>query len=395
MSTVTGSFRHFTAQPGTAPLLDATIAVAAFGGTLLAVVHGGGVPDAAVPLDAIRVALAGCACLPLVLWRRSPVAVFAATALASVLLAGTGSAGGFTPGPATALFLLAASRTRQAPWTRLTTAVVAGLFAAYAGALLLSAQAVVGIELLHAALAWAVGWFAGERSRLRREQILQLHERAERAEHDALRDRQLAVAEERTRIARDLHDSAGHAINVIAVRAGAARLHQDPQRSVAALTAIEDLARQTAADIDHIVGRLRDPEPDGHVEAPAGLASLATLVAHHTDAGLRVRLTQDGDLGGLSRTTDQAVYRIVQEALTNAARHGTGTADIELAFSGSEAALTVTNPLSPGFAPAARGGHGLVGMQERATLLGGTLTAEPTGGVFRVHARIPSTGQRR
>lgn len=393
MSTVTGSFRHFTAQPGVAPLLDAALAAVAFAGTLLAIVHGGGVPTAAAPLDAARVALALGASLPLLAWRRRPLGVFAATALASVLLAWTGSAGGFTPGPATALFLLAASRTRQTPWTRRTTVVVLATFAAYAGALLLSRQAMVGIELLHATLAWSVGWFAGERSRLRRDQILDLHERAERAAHDAVRDRQLAIAEERARIARDLHDSAGHAVNVIAVRAGAARLHQDPARSAAALAAIEDLARHTAADIDQIVGRLRDPSPGGHVEAPIGLASLPTLIRQHTDAGVRVHLRQEGDQARLSRAADQAVYRIAQEALTNAARHGTGTVDIDLVLTAADAQLTVTNPLRPGIMAPDEGGHGLIGMRERAVLLGGSLTAGPSGSEFRVDARIPATGQ--
>src|SRR5206468_446811 len=114
-------------------------------------------------------------------------------------------------------------------------------------------------QLLHSGLAWTVAWFAGERARLRHLHMADLHERASRSEREAERERLLAVAEERARIARDLHDSAGHAISVIAVRAGAARLRhgQEPDRSLLALEAIENLARQTATDIDHIVGTLR------------------------------------------------------------------------------------------------------------------------------------------
>jgi signal transduction histidine kinase len=109
---------------------------------------------------------------------------------------------------------------------------------------------------------------------------------------------------------------------VIAVRAGAARPrhHQAPDRSLLALQAIEELARETAEEIDQIVGTLRDGSPaDGVVEAPPGLASLHTLITRHTTAGLRVTLDTAGAPRPLSSTTDQAAYRILQEALTNAA----------------------------------------------------------------------------
>jgi signal transduction histidine kinase len=397
MTTMAGSFRHFTAQPGAAPLLDAGIAAAVFAATLIAVHHGGGVPAAAVPLDATRIVLAACATLPVVAWRRRPMGVFSATATASILLAWSGSAGGFTPGPAAALFLLAASRTRQRSWTRRTSITVLGLFATYVAALVVAQRTVIGVELLHAALAWSVAWFAGDRSRLRREQISELSERAQRAERDAERERQLAVAEERARIARDLHDSAAHAISLIAVRAGAARLRhpQSPDRSVQALQAIEDLARQTVDDIDLIVGSLRDPDTAGHVESPPGLASLQTLVAQHNAAGMRVSLALRGDPGRLGRAVDQAVYRIAQESLTNAARHGAGNADIQLTLTGAGVDLTVTNSLrSAGVPRPAAQGHGLIGMRERAQLLGGTLETRDGNGTFRIRARIPYTGQR-
>jgi signal transduction histidine kinase len=195
-------------------------------------------------------------------------------------------------------------------------------------------QALVPVtEPLHSALAWAIAWFAGERTRLRREHIAELNDRADRAEREAERERLLAGAEERARIARDLHDSAGHAINVIAVRAGAARLrhHQYPDRSLEALAAIEEVARQTAEEIDHMVGALHHGGAPNGVEPPTGLASLDTLITHHRAAGLEVTLEASGVPRPLSATTDQAAYRILQEALTNAARHGAGRAQVELA----------------------------------------------------------------
>ena len=212
-----------------------------------------------------------------------------------------------------------------------------------------------------------------------------------------MRERLLAAAEERARIARDLHDSAGHAISVIAVRAGAARLrhHQDPDRSLRALEVIEEVARRTAEEIDQIVGTLREGgSANGAVEAPSGLASLDALIAHHAAAGLEVTFEASGAPRPLGAAADQAAYRILQEALTNAARHGAGTVRIELAFGEAAVEFSVTNPVPPRGSPRSGGGHGLIGMRERATLLGGDLDAGCASGAFRIRARIPYGGHR-
>jgi signal transduction histidine kinase len=375
-------------------LIDAIIATAALAGSLTQLRHGGITParSGAGDLDLFGVLLAACSTLPLIAWRRFPLGVFVMTASASVLLAGLGYPVDLILGPTAALFLLAASRDRENPWTRWMTATVAGLLVAYLGAAAAAQAAFPAVELLHTGLAWAVAWFAGERTRLRREQMAEFKNRAVRAEREAERERQLAVAEERARIARDLHDSAGHAISVIAVRAGAARLrhHQDPDRSLRALQAIEDLARQTAEELDETVSSLRDNSGAANgVEPPHGLASLATLIAHQTAAGLEVALDTTGDPPPLGHATDQATYRILQEALTNAARHGTGSATIVLAFGDVALDLTVTNPTHTNGIPRRGGGHGLIGMRERAALLGGNLDARPANGAFRVHAHLP------
>ncbi|MDQ4131432.1 MAG: histidine kinase, partial [Actinomycetota bacterium] len=268
---------------------------------------------------------------------------------------------------------------------------------AYLAAAAAAQRTFPGTELLHSGLAWAVAWFAGEWTRLRREQIAELRARAVRAEREVERERLLAAAEERARIARDLHDSAGHAINVIAVRAGAARLrhHQEPDRSLLALGAIEEVARQTVEEIDHIVGTLREGGPANGVEAPIGLASLDTLIAEHAAAGLEVTFDASGASGPLATAADQAAYRIIQEALTNAARHGTGSARIELAFGDETVELIVTNPLPARTSRHPGRGHGLIGMRERAVLLGGSLDAGRSDGTFRVCARIPYRGHPR
>jgi signal transduction histidine kinase len=350
----------------------------------LAGTHGSG------ELDWIAVLLAVCSTVPLIFWRRAPGAVFVLTAVASLLLAGLGYPIGLLLGPTVALYLWAASRDEEQRWTRRSSGVVVALFGAYLVAATLGGGGFPASEFVHTGLAWAVAWFAGERTRLRRAQLAELEKRARRAEREGERDRRLAAAEERARIARDLHDAAGHAINVIAVRAGTARLRQDPERSQAALEAIEQLARKTVGEIDQIVGALREHgSGDGAMDAPPGLASLDTLVGRHAAAGLDVSVASEGEPRRLERAVDQAAYRILQEALTNAARHGAGAARVELAFGDAALEVTISNAALAQSAPRANGGHGLIGMRERATLLGGSLEVERANGSFCVRARLP------
>jgi signal transduction histidine kinase len=341
-------------------------------------------------IDWIGGLLTACSTVPLVAWRRGPRAVFVLTAGASVLLGGLGYPIGLPLGATVALYFYVASRDDEDPWTRRSTVTVVALLLAYLGATAVGEGGFPVSELFHTGLAWGVAWFAGERTRLRREQIVELKERAARSEREAERERRLAAAEERARIARDLHDSAGHAINVIAVRAGTARLRQDPERSQAALEEIEELARKTVAEIDQIVGTLRDRgDGNGAVETPPGLASLETLVARHAAAGLEVSVASKGRPRAAESAVDQAAYRILQEALTNAARHGKGAARVELVFGDAALVLTISNAALADGAARANGGHGLIGMRERAILLGGSLDAERTNGEFRVRARLP------
>jgi signal transduction histidine kinase len=390
--------RLFGARPGLDGLLDVAIAAAVFAGSLALLARGGFGFGGAEPgeLDWLGGLLVAASTVPLVAWRRAPGAVFVVTASASVLLGAFDYPIGLPLGPTVALYLFAASRREQDPWTRENTVTVVGLFLVYLGATALGGGRFPGSELFHTGLAWAVAWFAGERTRLRRAHITELKARAVRAEREADRERHLAVADERARIARDLHDATGHAINVIAVRAGAARMRHDPERSQAALETIETLARKTVAEIDQIVGTLRERgSANGAVAAPTGLASLETLVARLAATGLDVHVTTRGEPPRqLENAVDQAAYRILQEALTNTARHGTGTAQVELAFDETALELTISNPASDEGAERPNGGHGLVGMRERATLLGGSLEAERVNRAFRVRARIPYEGRR-
>jgi signal transduction histidine kinase len=234
------------------------------------------------------------------------------------------------------------------------------------------------------ALLWAGGWIVGDRRRLTRQRAAQERERV-------AREQRLAIAEERTRIARELHDSAGHALNSILIQAGAARLVQDsqPERSREAIATIEALARESMQDIDAILGRLRNGAP-ADLEPLPGIDRIAALVERHQAAGLDFSLRDRTSPGlRLPPPIDRAAYRIAQEAMTNAARHGTGAAELTLECRDGVLTLTVANPVADGATARTTGGHGLTGMRERATLLGGTLDARRVGDRFEVRATLP------
>jgi signal transduction histidine kinase len=370
-------------------LFDTAIAAVALAMSLGAMGHGGwnrhdgGTGDHR--LDALGVALALAMALPLVARRIWPVAVLAVVAPATGALYALDY--GFPP-VAFAVALYTVARWPDATRPAIRNAVLGGSVA-----VLLVPSLVrhgFGPGVFAGTVVWAVAWFAGDRVRQRQERIAAAAEHARQAEREAERERRLASAEERTRIARDLHDSAGHAVNVILVQAGAARLllEQDPARSRAALRTIEDVARETLVEIDQLVRALRDPRATDGVEPPAGMAALDTLLARSRAAGLDVEFEERGERRALPPGVDQAAYRILREALTNASRHGTGTARLELSYGSSALELVVTNPV-PVDTGEERGGHGIVGMRERAGLVDGTLEAHAEGGRFRVRARLP------
>jgi signal transduction histidine kinase len=366
-------------------VFDAVIAAGVFALSLAILSHGrfdNGDRD----LDVLGGTLAAFASLPLAVRRWAPLQVFAVVTAATATLYGLRYGLGPPVGFAIALYSFAERRNEIRPRTW-TLALAASIVALLGPHLVRDGFAP---ELLLGAAVWAAAWFAGDRARLRRERLAELEERALRAERDAERERRLAAAEERTRIARDLHDSAGHAINVILVQAGAARLLQerDPERSREALETIEEVARDTLDEIDQLVRALRENGTVGGVEPPPGLAALETLAERHRASGLDVTVRIDGSRRPLAQGVDQAAYRILQEALTNAARHGLGSADVDVGFGAKAVEITVTNAARPDGAGHG-GGHGIIGMRERASLLGGSLETGTSNGVFRLLARLP------
>lgn len=344
-------------------------------------------------LDALGVLLAAIACLPLLARRQWPLGVFVVTAAGTAAVGALGYALGPPFGPTVALFFVASDERTRARAAR-TAAVILCVFAFHIAATASAHSGFPTSEVLFGIVVWGGAWMVGDQVRQRRRRRLEVEERLRRAEQEAAREGRLAAAEERTRIARDLHDSAAHAINVILVQAGAARLLQerDPKAVRAALSTIEDVARETIGEIDQLVGGLRENGGSPTVEAPAGLAALDTLVERYRAADLEIGVRVDGRARALAPRLDQAAFRILQESLTNAARHGDGRAGIAIRYGERELELTVSNVVATAHRTTAGGGHGILGMRERASLLGGSIEAGRDGHTFRVRARLPYGG---
>jgi signal transduction histidine kinase len=202
---------------------------------------------------------------------------------------------------------------------------------------------------------------------------------------------------ERNRLARELHDSVGHALTVTTLQAGAAArvLDTDPAFVARALDAIAEAGRSALADLDHVLGLLRDGGAGDVERLPqADLGDLDALVSGARSAGVRVELRRDGDTGVVPRAVSREAYRIVQEGLTNALRHaGPVPVAVRVAVGAEAVELELTNRLGRGPSPRG-GGRGLAGMRERVGVLRGELTAGPDGDRWRVAARLPLAGRR-
>ncbi|MFI7353173.1 sensor histidine kinase [Streptomyces avidinii] len=235
----------------------------------------------------------------------------------------------------------------------------------------------------------------------------------------------LAAAEERAadlavrnRLARELHDAVGHALSAVTLQAAAARrmLERDPEFVREALAAIEDTTRRTVGELDAVLGLLRDGDPARPDAAPA--PTLATdldgLLARTRAGGTTVTAHQDpgpvGDWAALPAIASREAYRIVQEGLSNALRHGAGPVDLRIRVRAGTATataidtahreleITMTNPPAApddGREPRTGGGRGLRGAAERAALLGGSLEAGPHGDGWRLRAALPLNGDDR
>lgn len=217
--------------------------------------------------------------------------------------------------------------------------------------------------------------------------------RAQAEQERSRAQRELDAVEERNRIARDMHDVVAHSLAVVIAQADGARYlgASSPEQTDAALLTISTVARDALGDVRVLLAQLRHSQTDG---PQPGARDLPALLESVGSAGAPVRADLELDLDEVPRAVGLALYRIVQEATTNALRHGRPGSPIEIALRREEDELTlrVSNARRSGVEsePGSGGGHGLVGMRERAVLVGGALAARSVGEDFVVDARLPS-----
>ena len=238
------------------------------------------------------------------------------------------------------------------------------------------------------AVSWTVGFVLSRRSQHARE----LSERAQRLESEQIEAATRAVAEERQRIARELHDVIAHSVSVMTVQAGAVRrlLKPEQEKERLALETVEATGRDALTEMRRLVGLLREQGAMPEFSPQPGLGSIDALLETVRSAGLPVELAIDGAPRELPPGVDLAAYRVVQEALTNALKYGgTAHAWVELHWRDGELELEVAND-GRGDGAGSGGGHGLAGMRERVALYGGEIESGPRdGGGFVVRARLP------
>ena len=239
-------------------------------------------------------------------------------------------------------------------------------------------------------IAWIVGFGLGQKLH----EADEAKERADRLEREREEQARLAVAEERARIARELHDIVGHSVSVMTVQAAGVRslLKPEQEREREALLIIEQTGREALAEMRRMVDVLRRPEEAPALAPQPSLGHVDRLVSQARDAGLPVELRIEGDPVQLSAGVDLTAYRLVQEGLTNAIKHArAGHAEVVVRYSNRNVELTVSDDGS-GDGDGEKGGNGLVGMRERVSVYGGELDAgpRPEGG-YRLHATLPLT----
>jgi signal transduction histidine kinase len=335
--------------------------------------------------------------LPL-LWRRrwpfgAPIAVFLIAAVVSLIDGRlvTFAAGSSAAGVAAAFLLGQLPDVRQAR---------IGLVVAVASAALIVFNDPTHLagEPLFVPVTFAIGWLAGFALRERSVEAEAAQERAAMAEREREAAARIAVAEERARIARELHDIVAHAVSVIVLQVGAIR-HNLPAAMAddkEALHGIERTGRTALADMRRLLAAMRDDGEDPDLAPQPGLARLDPLLDEVRRAGLPVKLAVEGDPVPLPRALDLSAYRVVQEGLTNALKHAhAGHADVTLRYRPGRLEVAVRDD-GHGTASPDGLGHGLVGVRERVKIYGGEMTAGAAeGGGFMLATSFPLEGEGR
>jgi signal transduction histidine kinase len=337
------------------------------------------------PLDAVAVVLLLIGPAALTLRRRRPSVATGITLAVTLAYIGLGYPyGAVFLSPVVALLATVLAGRRVAAW----------IWAAAGYAAYLAIGLLVGdddLSLVHGAAvaAWlSLVLVVADMARVRGERAAE----AERAREEEARRR---AGEERMRMARELHDVLAHNISLINVQAGVA-LHlmdEQPEQARTALTAIKGASKEALGELRSVLGVLRGTDEEEPRDPAPGLGRLGALVAGAQAAGLTVHTVTEGEPRPLAAGLDLAAYRIVQEALTNVARHaGARTATVRVTYGAAELTVEVDDDGRgrAGAAPPDGTGSGIAGMRERAAALGGELHAGPRpGGGFRVRARLP------
>jgi signal transduction histidine kinase len=245
----------------------------------------------------------------------------------------------------------------------------------------------------------SAAWLIGDNLRVRRAYVAELEAKAARADTERAAEMQRAASEERSRIARELHDVVAHHVSVIAVQAGAARMLSEKEGNEIgahqALAAVEASAREALGELRRLLGVLRHDDGEGPDLAPQpGLRQLPKLVSDVRLAGLPVELNVIGEPVPLPPALDLSAFRIVQEALTNVLKHeGSVPTSVIVRYLPDELEIDVIDSAPPRpHTERASSGRGLIGMQERVAMFGGELRAGPgASGGFEVRASMPLT----
>lgn len=358
--------------------------------------------------------LSAAVVVPLAWRRRAPVTVWAICAGVLAVGASRGiSALMMAPAPLIALYTVAAHRERKVSVTTgllslgcLVAGAAAGVFrfvgvfGAAAGHGPHGAALAGRATLLLPAIVIIAVWLIGDNVRVSRAYLAELQLGRAQAEASRAAELARAAAEERARIARELHDAVVHHVSVIAVQAGAARMLSGngapPADTARMWPAVETAARQALTELRQLLGLLRnDGDPPARSPRP-GLGQLSLLLDEARGSGLPVQAQIEGSPVPLGAATDLSAYRIVQEALTNVIKHqGSADTTVSVRYQPRQLEIEVISRPGPGqpAAPAALpsgNGHGLIGMRERAAMLGGSLDAGPRpGGGFAVIAQLP------
>ena len=380
----------------------ASVRVAGAGALFLAAVAIAAVQNRPTPTAAVLVTAAVVAAsfvvVPAMRWP-SWLTLAAATAGAIVMMP-AGVPESARPALVFGMLLFSLRSERTAVLTA-TAAVIAAV--ALAGVALVSLGGRVELSNF-AALSWVLAAAAvGQAVRAGRAQQAMLVDRAQRAETGREDEARRRVQAERLRIARELHDAVGHQVALISVQAGAMTylLDKDPVGAKQSLAHIQNASEAALEELRLAVGLLRQPGDHEPVEPAGRLDRLDELIASFVATGLRVTCDVSGIARPLPEVVDLTAYRLIQESLTNTAKHAAGaSASIRLDFTPDTLALTVEDAGSSADGSAGRhatadeagqAGHGIVGMHERAAALGGRLSAGPRrGGGFRVVAELPA-----